>query len=142
MNRRESAIRIWFSVTQSTTVIRGATPILRIASRDLDGDKRDELIVSSPSAGLQVWTQHRKGFGKLRPKRSKHPTLAHPTRHTIEDGPVEDVVVIDPTGPPPVAISLIPHSRAPAPRSVRAITGPNSVRVLAPLGPRPPPLSI
>src|SRR5262245_44648063 len=47
LSRREpSAVHVWLSATQSIAVVRSSTPILGIAARDLDGDKRAELIAS------------------------------------------------------------------------------------------------
>ena len=138
-----SAIHVWLSGTQTTWIVRSSTPVLGLAARDLDGDRRDELIASGTSAGLQIWTDRRKGFAPFHVKRLARAPIVRPTRHSVDDGPLDAAADIDQTAPPPFALALIPPARAPARVAARALPRapvcPDSSLVLAPFGPRPPP---
>src|SRR5262245_36777038 len=146
LSRREpSAVRVWLSTTRRVAILRSSTPILGIAARDLDGDRRAELIASKASSGLQVWTKRRHGFGAFRPKRITPNSLARPARHSVHDGPADAGEATDQEAPKPPASSPAPG--APfvaltfAPISTHVVVVPESSTVFAPFGPRPPPLS-
>ncbi len=148
LNRREpSAIHVWLSTTQTIWVVRSATPVLDLAARDLDGDRRAKLIAANASAGLQIWSDRHKGFTPFRLKRVARLPHVSPPGHRVNDAG-EDAPATDggETQAPPIALELIPHTRAPALLAVRVpppiVAGPESFRVLAPLAPRPPPASV
>ena len=111
---------------------------------DLNGDRRAELIASGAST-LQVWTAHDKGLARVHPRRHSRGTLALPTHRHVKDAPTDAEDVLDPAGPPLLALAVIPHARAPSLTSALALTAaftsPTSFGTLASLSPRPPPLS-
>jgi hypothetical protein len=141
-HREPSAVRIWLSTTRRTSIIRSSTRILSLAARDLDGDRRAELIASKASAGLQIWTKRRHGFAAFHPKHVTLSTLAPPACHGVDDGTAEatDERAPDPPAPSlPSQASCVALTAARLPAHVAVI--PESSDVFAPLGPRPPPLS-
>lgn len=146
LDRRDpSALRIWLSATRSTSVVRSPTPILVIAARDLDHDRRDELIATGASTRLHVWTKRHKGFAAVRPKHTTAVPLLTSTGHSVEHAPPETPAADAPLLPAPLASPLSAQPRAPiliAGRvSTPVVAGLTSSRFLAPLAPRPPPLS-
>src|SRR5215468_1516742 len=78
-------VRIWLSATRSTHIIRSAQPLRDIAAVDLDGDHRPELIASTRSRGLQVWTNAPGGF-VVYPLRRRPPTrdVSSSDRHRLD----------------------------------------------------------
>src|SRR5258705_11943929 len=64
----QSAVRVWLSATGRTSVLRSATPGLEMVARDLDGDRRAELMVSSTSNGLHIWKDRGERVQALHPK--------------------------------------------------------------------------
>ena len=140
-------VRIWLSATRSTHVIRTAQPLRDVAAVDLNGDRRPELIVSTRSRGLQVWTKAPGGFAAY-PHRPRPPTrdLSGSTRHRVDD---------DNDGlPPGVASAKVTPAFAVTSLDARAaVADAGRLRVeqphdrrskfdLAPLSPRPPPVLI
>jgi len=144
-HREPSAVRIWLSTTRRTSIIRSSTRILSIAARDLDGDRRAELIASKASAGLQIWTKRRHGFAAFHPKHVTLSTLSPPACHGVDEGTGEATEATDERAPDPPAPSLPPRASCVALAAVRlpahVAVIPESSDVFAPLGPRPPPLS-
>jgi hypothetical protein len=138
-----SVLHIWLSETQTTSIIRTSTPVLRVVAMDLDGDHRSELIARGSNAGLQVWTKKRKGFRSYRPASSAPGSLTRPVHHQVDDGPTDAPSAIPWSGSPTVALLLVPQPRAPsfATHAVsRAIdVFAESVLPLAASAPRPPP---
>jgi hypothetical protein len=80
-------VRIWLSATRSTHIIRSAHPLREITALDLNGDRRPELIASSPTRGLQVWTKAPSGFVAY-PHRPRPPSrdISGSARHRVDDG--------------------------------------------------------
>jgi hypothetical protein len=140
-------IRIWLSATRSTHIIRSAQPLRAITAVDLNGDRRPELIFSSRSRGIQVWTKAPGGFVAY-PHRPRPPTrdISGSGRHRVDD---------DTDGLPPgiasaggtlafVVTRLNPWAAAPdtgRPRADHPRDGRSRLR-LAPFSPRPPPVLI
>src|SRR5258705_8501525 len=60
--RDAAVVRIWFSASQTTQIIRSRQPLRDITAADLNGDHRPELIASTRSHGLQVWVKAHTGF--------------------------------------------------------------------------------
>jgi hypothetical protein len=147
LSRREpSAIHVWLSTTQTIWVVRSATPVLDLAARDLDGDRRAELIATNASAGLQIWSDRHTGFAPFHLKRVARVPHVRLPRHHMDDGSEEAPTTDDgETLAPPIALELIPPARAPALPPARVpppiVVRHESPRVLAPLAPRPPPAS-
>jgi hypothetical protein len=145
-HREPSAVRIWLSTTRRTSVVRSSSPILSIAARDLDGDRRAELIATKASTGLQVWTARRHGFAAFNPKRVTLSTLSPPTCHSVDDCSAEAAEATDQRAPDPPVPSLPSQACAVASTAARVSTRivviPESSDVFAPLSPRPPPLSL
>jgi hypothetical protein len=138
----QSAVRVWLSATGRTSVLRSAAPVLEMVARDLDGDRRAELIVSSTSNGLHIWKKRGKGFRSVHPKPVAPGTLSTPSRHHVDDTPADSSDEVSPAAPCPLALALTlaPQPRAPACLSTQLIPTPFSSEVLVPAGPRPPPL--
>ena len=139
-----SEIRIWLSTTSATTVIHSATHIGAIAARDLDGDHRDELI-GRESLNLQVWTVREQRFHRLQSQKSPLEQVGGPAPNRVEDPP-DDAPAADSTaGASSVALLLSPRPRAPdlipEPLPSHVSAGFKSAQLLAPVAPRPPPVS-
>jgi len=137
-----ASVRIYLSGTHKIAVIRSATPILGLAARDLDGDKRDELIARGSSTRLQVWTQHHNSFGKFHARHNPSRSRAGLNEERAESGPAESA--LDPDSAPsyPLALSTITPRTSVSPNAlvvlVRQVAG-HASPVIAPLGSRPPP---
>src|SRR5262245_25429115 len=140
-------VRIWLSATRSTHIIRSPHPLRGITAVDLNGDRRPELIFSSRSHGLQVWTKAPGGFVAY-PHRARPPTrdLSGSARHHVDDDSGElplglagasGILVLAVTSLNPwAAVPDTGRPRADHPRDNR------STFRLAPLAPRPPPVLI
>lgn len=141
-----SALRIWLSSTRSTSVVRSPTPILIIAARDLDGDRRDELIATGGSTPLRVWTTRHKAFTPFRAKRATAATLSASTGHSVEHAPTQTPAADAPLLPAPLAPALTAQPCAPALigacGSTHGAACLKPSRFLAPLASRPPPPSL
>jgi hypothetical protein len=138
-------VRIWLSATRSTHIIRSAHPLRGITAVDLNGDRRPELIFSSRSHGLQVWTKAPDGFVAY-PHRPRPPTrdISGSTRHRVDDDSEElPPGIASASGTLALAVtSLNPWAAVPDTGRVRADhprDGRSMFRV-APLSPRPPPI--
>jgi hypothetical protein len=140
-------VRIWLSATRSTHIIRSAQPLRDITLVDLNGDRRPELIATSRSYGLQVWTKTATGFVAYR--RQRRPSgrdVGGTARHRVDDN--SDAF------PPGIASAkLIPGllatsvNRRPASphvgrRGAEQPPGGRAAVPLATLSPRPPPAVI
>jgi len=138
----QSAVRVWLSATGRTAVLRSAAPVLEMAARDLDGDRRAELIVSSTSSGLHIWKKRGKGFRSVHPKPVAPGVLSAPSRHRVNDTPADSSDAVSPAAPCPLALALAPAPQpsAPACLSTQLIPTRLSSEFLVPAGPRPPPL--
>ena len=140
-------VRIWLSATRSTHIIRSPQPLRGITAVDLNGDRRPELIFSSRSHGLQVWTKAPGGFVAY-PHRPRPPTrdISGSTRHRVDDNSDElPPVLAAASGTLAAAVtSLNPWAAVPdiaSPRAGHPRDSRSTLR-LAPLAPRPPPLFI
>lgn len=140
-----SVLRVWLSTTRSTAIVRTQAPVAGIVARDLDGDRRAELIAGGASTGLQVWTKHRRGFTPFKPRSVMPGTLGPPLHHNVEKDPGDAPAAITSAAPSLLALPLSPQPRGPTAamarlRLARAAVAYSSQR-LAPLAPRPPPVS-
>jgi hypothetical protein len=140
-----SVLRVWLSTTRAILVLHATSPILGMAARDLDGDRRDELI-AGVSSGLQVWTARRKGFKPLHPRPVQARAFRSPTRGTLAEGSRDAPPAVLPDSVAPLMLTLTPRLRGPstvltgfAPRSTDTAI---SIRLAAPFGPRPPPVPL
>jgi hypothetical protein len=140
-----SILRVWLSTTRSTAIVRSQMPIAGIAARDLDGDRRAELIAGGVSTGLQVWTKQHKVFVPFQRRPVMPGTLDRPLRHNIDTQDGDSAVAITSAAPSLIALSLSPQPRAPALVLARLrfppAVDPQSSQRLGPLAPRPPPVS-
>jgi hypothetical protein len=143
-----SVVRVWLSATKATNLIRTAEPLVAIAAADLDGDRHPELITSNRSSGLQVWTKKKKHAG-FRVFRLKHSRLAGVSQldHQVPD-PGPTLTVLETTVFRLFAPSFARSAYAVAPpdsiwiKAGRLARGPTSSPHIAPLAPRPPPVSV
>lgn len=140
-----SVVHVWLSSTNATADIHSHAPIVRLVARDLDGDRRSELIANA-DGGVQVWTRKRHGFHAFRPDRGGDADLARQSRRAFDDGPAESGAAIQWTAGATLALTLAPEPRAPdAPSSLSRVTPDTSLParvLLAFYGPRPPPTHV
>lgn len=137
-----SVLRIWLSATNATAEIHSHTPIVRVVARDLDGDRRPELIAGSGS-GLQVWTRRHHSFRAFKPHGHIDADMARPGHRAFDDGPVESRAAIQWIGGPLASVVGSAQPRAPdtdptLPPSATA-PRPRSSAPLPRFAPRPPP---
>lgn len=145
-SEESSVVRVWLSATRTTNVIRSSEPFLAVASADLDGDRRAELLASNRSSGLQIWTKKPKGFRAFRPKHRGSPIGFSRSNHRALDPgstPPALTTAVFRSVPSALALSVHPSTTTfrtwrHAPRLAR---GPTSSPSLAPFAPRAPPLS-
>jgi hypothetical protein len=145
LDRRDpSVLRVWLSTTHRVSLIHSTAPVVGVGARDLDGDRRDELIVGTRATGIQVWTTRRHGLTPFRPWHSRRAALARSGHAGIDDQPTNRPIPIasetqaargalaaTPSGQPIlITVALIP----------RVTTNLRSALLLAPSGPRPPPI--
>ncbi len=69
-----TVVRVWLSSTTTTELLRSAEPIVRLATADLDGDHRPEIIVSDGSSLLRIWTKPHRHFHRFRAKAPQRPS--------------------------------------------------------------------
>lgn len=142
--RDPSIVRIWFSATRTTQIIRSTQPLRDITAVDLNGDRYPELVASNRSPGLQVWVKAHKGFQHYRrngPFSSRD--IAPPDRHRVDDDADRFAAAIGAAKPPPPSIAGNLHRRPP-PSGVRTEAArltrtARSASRVAPFAPRPPP---
>jgi hypothetical protein len=140
-----SVLRVWLSGTRTMAIVRSPTPFFAIAARDLDGDRRAELIAGAPATGLQVWTTRHAAFSRVQPRPAGPGALDRPVRHNVDDAPGGLPVAVTSAaaslGPP----ALVPQPWGPAPPPTASIDSraavPPSGPANSPLAPRPPPVS-
>jgi hypothetical protein len=145
LDRRDpSLLRVWLSTTRSTALVHNTAPVVGIGAHDLDGDRRAELIVGTRLSGLRVWTTRRHGFSPFRSWRMTSGALALPSHHGVDDEPIDRPAAVGSEAPTlrlAVTSTLV---RAPIP--IAAVLPPclgvdlRSALLLAPSGPRPPPV--
>src|SRR5689334_8085740 len=138
-----SIVRIWLSATRSTHVIHSAQPLQAITAADLNGDHRAELIATTRSSGLHVWTKARSGFRTYHRRRPAPRDFHRPDRRTINDDNDDAAATITAAKPGPPPASSTFHRRGP-PDGLRITSRElNGLRraciSLAPSSPRPPP---
>lgn len=139
-----SIVRVWLSATRSTQIIRSAQPLRAITAADLNGDHRAELIATTRSSGLHVWTKARSGFRTYHRKRPDSRNFHPPDRRTINEDENDAAVMAAAAkpGPPPAAAPF--HRRGPPDALHTPSRELNCLRrACAPLAlssPRPPPL--
>ena len=139
-------VRIWLSATRSTHIIRSAHPLREITAVDLNGDRRPELIASSTTRGLQVWTKAPSGFVSYK-HRPRPPTrdISGSKRHRVDDD-TDELPPGDASAKVTLAFVVTGVDRwAAIPDGVRPAERPGNRRStprLTPLSPRPPPALI
>lgn len=138
-----SVLRVWLSTLNATAVIRSSTPVIRVIARDLDGDRRSEIITGSHT-GLQVWTKRHHGFKSFKPHRTTPGDLSRPGHRAVHDAPGDPASAVQPPGTVQLGIELAPRPRAPAVNSTAASAASSAPATPAPphppLAPRPPPV--
>ena len=137
-------VRIWFSATRTTEIIRSPQPLRDIAAVDLNGDRHPELIASNRSHGLQVWMKAHAGFRHYRRKRPVVPRdIGYPERRRVDDDPGSDAAAVGGARPVPMSLAAGPHPRSllpPIRRDVSDVThAARSALPNSPFAPRPPP---
>jgi hypothetical protein len=142
VDQRAAAVRVWLSDSRRISTIGSISSAARLAARDLDGDRRDELLVAGGPNGLQVWTVRAAGRFALfpaRPARASTLGTGGQVRDHDDADAGESVALASAAfactrppsrvaPPPPTAIALL--ERAAAVRSFLFSTK---------QGPRPPP---
>jgi hypothetical protein len=138
-----SVLRVWLSGTRTTAIVRSRSPVFGIAARDLDGDRRAELIAGTPAAELQVWTRRHATFSRYKPRPVPLGILG--PAHSVGDAPDGSPVAITSTAPSLGALPPIPQPRAPAALPAALTDRPSAASpsgpANSPLAPRPPPFS-
>jgi len=141
----KASLHVWLSTTCTTSVVRSSTPIVGVAARDLDGDRRAELIASGTSTRVQVWTKRHGEFAPFRPGPAVPRTLAATPRHSVEDGDSDVPAAVASATPTLFALAPTPGTRVPGPIATPFCAGVEidscPSLALTTLGPRPPPLS-
>lgn len=137
-----SVLHVWLSSTNAVADIHSHSSIVRVVARDLDGDRRPELI-AGVDGGLQVWTRNHHGFRTFTPRRVVDADLRRPGRRAIDDGPSGSRSAIQWTGGSIVARILTVEVRGPDSDQRRAFSSLNapfhSAPALPRFAPRPPP---
>jgi len=140
-------VRIWLSATRSTHIIRSAQPLRDITVVDLNGDRRPELIATSRSHGLQVWTKAPTGFVAYpRHRRPFGREVGGRGRHRVDDErdelpPGITTAKLTP-GLQASSINRRPASPHVGRRGAKQPPGGRAAVSLVPLSPRPPPAAI
>jgi hypothetical protein len=137
-------VRIWFSATRTTEIIRSPQPLRDIAAVDLNGDQHPELVASNRSHGLQVWMKAHAGFRHYRRKRPAAPRdIAYPERRRVDDDAASDAAAIGGARPVPMSLASGPRRRFLLPairRDASDVThAARSALPDSPFAPRPPP---
>jgi hypothetical protein len=148
LDRNEpDVLRVWFSRTGTTDVIRSRWPLLRVIATDLDGDRRPELVANDASTGLHVWKiDSRNRFRSYHPKRALAKTATGSSRTAFDD----DAVDRDDPLPPFQHGQELSGARAPllAPvtesqiRALQSDRAPLPAHRVTPSAPRAPPTAI
>jgi hypothetical protein len=139
-----SVVRIWLSATGSVHIIRSAQPLRAITAVDLNGDHRSELIATTQSSGLHVWTKARRdGFRAYRRKHPPRRDFSQPERRHVDGNDGDTAIAISTAKPLPPSTATNAHRRGPPPLvrlpgSERTYAASSSV-FLDHLSPRPPP---
>jgi hypothetical protein len=140
-------VRIWLSATRSTHIIRSAQPLRDITVVDLNGDRRPELVATSRSHGLQVWTKAASGFVAYpRQRRPFSRDVGGTGHHRVDDHTDEFPPGIATTKLTPGLLASSINRRSSSPhvgrRGAEQPPGGRAAVPLAPLSPRPPPAAI
>jgi hypothetical protein len=142
---RGSVVRVWLSKTRTLLILHIGSPILGIAARDLDGDRRDDLIAGG-SSGLQIWAKERHDtFRRIRPRGGLSEGLERPAR-TVDEASGGAPVAVLPDAAAPLTPTVGERPRPPShgvSRQQHASTAAvDSARCLPSFAPRPPPLAL
>lgn len=137
-------VRIWFSATRTTEIIRSRQPIRDITAVDLNGDRHPELVASNRSHGLQVWVKAHTGFRHYRRRRPVAPRdIASPERRHVNDHDASDAAAVGGAKPVPMPLAIGPRRRAVLPAGRRdawdVTHAARSSLPGSPFAPRPPP---
>ena len=92
--QQPSVLHVWLSASDTLQVLHSHVPLQNVAATDLDGDHRPELIARDSDAHIQVWTPHRRGFRKYRPRHSIPHELTTPAQRRVDDGNGEPAGVL------------------------------------------------
>jgi hypothetical protein len=140
-----SVVRIWLSATKSTQIIRSSQPLLAVTAVDLNGDRRAELVATTRSSGLHIWTKAHKGFRTYARRHPPTRSFGPQDRRTFNDEEGDAAPATGASRPAPEPAATSAHRRGP-PDDVRidARELTFAVRPAVPLAsssPRPPPLN-
>ena len=144
--RDPSTLRVWLSTTHRVSVIHSAAPVVGLSARDLDGDRRAELIVGARGTNFQVWTTRRHGLTPFKPWHARRSALTRATQSRVDDQPIDRPIPVGPETPTPRG--ALPATAAGEPILIVADLLPRiafdlrSALLLAPSGPRPPPMRV
>lgn len=140
-------IHVWLSESGRTYELRSREPLAQIMARDLDGDRRPELIASDQDARIHVWRRHESGFRRFHPRPVLPSAFSGRDHRGVDD--TDDELPSAIPSPTAMAIVLIVSSqpRAPAPLVFRCSAPEWSRRsrsshAVDPFVPRPPPSHI
>ncbi|MEN3338974.1 MAG: hypothetical protein V7647_2650 [Acidobacteriota bacterium] len=142
-SRDPAVLRVWLSGEGTTFFLRAGSLIQGITVRDLDGDRRDELIVGG-SSGLQIWTSAVRGLKPFPPGEPGRRCLSRPVRY-IADAPDAVPEPLLGSDALPFALAMAARPRPPLPAAgqpPRHKGGTGAAGVVTPFAPRPPPLAL
>ena len=142
-----SVLRVWLSASNTTHLIRTRVALVQVIAVDLDGDHRPELVARDSEARIRVWTRKGERYHSYRPRDVASRTLQQPNHRTIRDNDSELPDLTTSSAFAPLALTLCPSPRAPAPdrssacapRTAPAYRSPTAVE---PFAARPPPTFI
>ncbi len=117
LDRHEpSVVRVWLSKSRRVHVMRARVTLSAIAARDLNGDRRAELVAREAKASLHVWTLGRSGFRAFGPREARVHVLPVPPRHHVDDRRASGGPLVSTSGPdaPATPPATRPGMAAPA----------------------------
>jgi hypothetical protein len=139
-----SIVRVWLSATKSTQIIRSSQPLLAVTAVDLNGDRRSELVATTRSSGLHIWTKAHRGFRTYARKHPPSRGVMPRDRRSVDDQEDDAAPATSTSKPVPPPTTTSVHRRGPPdPVRVDARERTYAVRPRVPLAsssPRPPPL--
>jgi hypothetical protein len=141
--RHPEVVRISLSRGGQTAFLYARTPVSAMIARDLDGDRRAELITRGTATDLQVWTRGRRGFRSFRLRDPDAGTLREPHRGSVDDERNSDAPGDLGNGFGAAPLVAVRRPRAPAllvsPARARDVVAAHSDRQISLPAPRPPP---
>jgi len=142
VDHRSTAIHVWLSGSRRISTIPNPTRARQLAARDLDGDRRDELLVAGASTGLAVWTLESTGaFVEVRDQSPPGPGVS--SEYRLEDAADDGQDGAEVAQASPFVAPRV-HAVGDAQTSTRIVHPspfPVRIRFSSTLGARPPPPS-